>query len=69
MKSYTSNNPTYSSSIQEVETSDPAHADNINAAPEQLLQNDLVMKQTLDGLAALGLSVENGKVKQTITTP
>ena len=68
MKSYTSNNPTYSSSIQEVETSDPAHADNINAAPEQLLQNDLVMKQTLDGLAALGLSVENGKVKQTITT-
>lgn len=68
MKSYTSDNPTYSSSIQEVETSDPAHADNINAAPEQLLQNDLVMKQTLDGLAALGLSVENGKVKQTITT-
>lgn len=68
MKSYTSNNPTYSSSIQEVETSDPAHAGNINAAPEQLLQNDLVMKQTLDGLAALGLSVENGKVKQTITT-
>ena len=68
MKSYTSNNPTYSSSIQEVETSDPAHADNINAAPEQLLQNDIVMKQTLDGLAALGLTVENGKVKQTITT-
>ncbi len=68
MKSYTPDNPTFSNSIQEVETSDPAHADNINAAPEQLLQNDIVMKQTLDGLAALGLTVENGKVKQTITT-
>ena len=68
MKSYSPDNPAFSNSIQEVETSVPAHADNINAAPEQLLQNDIVMKQTLDGLAALGLTVENGKVKQTITT-
>lgn len=66
MKSYTNADPVFSFSIMETETSDPAHADNINAAPEQLLQNDLVMKSTLDALAGLGLSIANGKIQQTI---
>ena len=43
MKEYTSKEPVFSESIQVVETTDPAHADNVNAAPKQLLQNDLVL--------------------------
>lgn len=50
MKDYTSNEPTFSSKIQVVETTDPAHADNINAAPKQLLQNTLANRQVLEGL-------------------
>ena len=42
MKDYTNTAPVFSESIRVTETSDPAHADNINAAPEQLLQNTLV---------------------------
>ena len=36
--------------IQITETSDPAHADNINAAPMQLLQNTLVNQKEIDEL-------------------
>ena len=50
MKDYTSNEPTFSSKIQVVETTDPAHADNINAAPKQLLQNTLSNRMVLEGL-------------------
>lgn len=42
MKDYTNTAPVFSESIRVTETSYPAHADNINAAPEQLLQNTLV---------------------------
>ena len=43
MKDYTNSEPVFSSSIKIVETSDPAHADNINEAPKQLLMNTLVL--------------------------
>ncbi len=41
MKNYTTSKPMFSESIEIVETTDPAHADNVNAAPKQLLQNTL----------------------------
>lgn len=41
MKEYTSDSPVFSESINITEPSDPAHADNVNAAPMQLLQNTL----------------------------
>lgn len=47
MKEYTNSTPIFSESIQIVETTDPAHADNINAAPKQLLNNDLVLASIL----------------------
>ena len=43
MESYTSINPKFSSSINIVETTDPVHADLVNAAPKQLLENILVL--------------------------
>jgi hypothetical protein len=48
MKEYSSDNPVFSSAIEVVEATDPGHADNINKAPEQLMQNDLVIANALD---------------------
>ena len=45
MKTYTESDPKFSDSIQITETTDPAHADNINAAPKQLLQNTLALRK------------------------
>lgn len=58
MKEYTNDSPEFSASIQVVETTDPAHADNINAAPKQLLANDLVLSSILGGI--LAVRVNNG---------
>lgn len=41
MKDYTSNNPDFKAVIKIVETTDPAHADNINASVKQLLENTM----------------------------
>ncbi|MCM1045651.1 MAG: tail fiber domain-containing protein [Candidatus Gastranaerophilales bacterium] len=46
MKSYTNGNPQFSESIQITEATDLSHADNVNPAPMQLLQNDLVLRET-----------------------
>lgn len=48
MRDYSNDNPQFSSSIQIVEVTDPAHADNVNAAPEQLVQNDTVLAGALN---------------------
>ena len=45
MKTYTESDPKFSDSIQITETTDPAHSDNINAAPKQLLQNTLALRK------------------------
>lgn len=50
MKDYTSVEPVFSSVIKVVETTDPAHADNINAATKQLLQNTIANRNVLNGL-------------------
>ena len=50
MKDYTENEPVFSESIQVTEPTDPAHADNINAGPKQLLQNTLVNRKEIEDL-------------------
>lgn len=52
MKEYTKTNPVYSPKIQIVETTDPAHADNVNAAPKQLLENTMANRQSIERLEA-----------------
>lgn len=47
MKTYTNSSPVFSRNISIVETSDPAHADNVNAAPKQLLQNTLANRDLI----------------------
>ncbi len=44
METYTSSNPVFSEKIEIVETVDPVHADLVNKAPKQLLQNNLVLQ-------------------------
>ncbi len=58
MKDYTNGSPEFSASIPVVETTDPAHADNINAAPMQLLANDLVLSSILGGILAVKVNDE-----------
>lgn len=48
MKVYTTDNPVFSNEISVVETTDPAHADNINVSIKQLLQNALALKKLLE---------------------
>lgn len=50
MKKYISSNPEFSNEINIVEPTDPAHADNVNAAPKQLLENTLVNKSDIEEL-------------------
>ncbi len=50
MKEYTEQHPIFSESIPITETSDPAHADNVNAAPMQLLQNTLANRKEIEEL-------------------
>ena len=50
MKDYTSNNPIFSEKIKIVEVSDPGHADNVNPAPMQLLQNTLANRKAIENI-------------------
>jgi prophage DNA circulation protein len=44
MQDYKNDSPIFSDKIPITESTDAAHADNINAAPKQLLQNTTVLK-------------------------
>ena len=48
MIKYTNKNPTFSESILVVEPDDEVSAENNNAAPEQLIQNDLILAAVLN---------------------
>lgn len=54
MREYTSTNPVFNESIRIIEITDPAHADNVNMAPEQLLQNTLCNRNNIDELKSAG---------------
>lgn len=47
MKDYTNNNPVFKKAIKVLDTSDTNHADNVNVATEQLLQNTLVNEENI----------------------
>ena len=59
MKNYTVNNPQFSDSISIVETTDPGHADNVNAAPKKIFENTLYLKNRLMKPQLL-ITVESG---------
>lgn len=59
MKEYKNTSPVFTDAIQIVETTDPAHADNINVAPMQLFQNTLSNREFL----SLLLQQTNGLYK------
>ncbi|MDE6916719.1 MAG: hypothetical protein K2P39_07990, partial [Lachnospiraceae bacterium] len=48
MKDYTEKNPVFSDTIKITDTSDPGNALLLNAAPKQLLQNDLVLAAKIE---------------------
>ena len=47
MKDYTNSSPVFSDTIQVLEEGDPGHADNVNVTTEQLLDNDLRLKDAI----------------------
>lgn len=57
MKAYKPSSATYKDNIPIVETTDTNHADNVNQAPKQLIENDIALKEQMDGY---GFSVVNG---------
>jgi hypothetical protein len=81
MKEYTASSPEFSKSIIIPETTDTNHADNINSAPKQLLQNTLANKTNIENLEndstgmkeslylAKSLAKYNGKDLGALYTP
>ncbi len=61
MKPYTAINPVFHDTIQITETSDSAHADNINAAPKVLLENTLSNRQAIEELKTSTGSTEESE--------
>lgn len=62
MKEYNNASPVFSPSIFVVETTDPSHADNINAAPTQLLQNTLSNRDLIGKLLRYSYDSNRGRV-------
>ena len=48
MKDYNVENPEFHESVKIVETTDPAHADNVNAGPKQIYENTMYLKQVFE---------------------
>ncbi len=66
MKDYTNTAPVFSEIIRVTEPTDPGHADNINPAPMQLLQNTLanreyikILEEVLEKLLTRGMIFTN----------
>ena len=62
MKEYKNTSPVFADAIQIVETTDPAHADNINMAPTQLLQNTLSNRGLIERMLAYSYDSDRGRV-------
>lgn len=62
MKEYKNASPVFSDAIQIVETTDPAHADNINMAPTQLLQNTLSNREFIKKMLGYSYDSDKGRV-------
>lgn len=66
MKPYTKTEPNFSETIEITEVGDPGHADYLNAAPKQLLENTLVNKGDIEELQEKtdGLDTWKGSTQQ-----
>ena len=64
MKEYKNTSPVFADAIQIVETTDPAHADNINMAPTQLLQNTLSNRGLIEKMLAYSYDSDRGRVDE-----
>lgn len=62
MKEYKNTSPVFTDAIQIVETTDPAHADNINMAPKQLLQNTLSNRELIKEMLAYSYDSDRGRI-------
>ena len=64
MKEYTvKEEPVFSDSILVTEATDPAHADNVNAGPKQLLENTLALKKEMSvSLSGLKFAVNDSGI-------
>lgn len=62
MKEYKNTNPVFSPAIQIVEVTDPAHADNLNLAPTQLLQNTLSNREFIKKMLEYSYDSGRGRV-------
>ncbi len=81
MKPYTNTEPNFSETIEITEVGDPGHADYLNAAPKQLLENTLVNKsdieeldtrmtiveQNIEDLSAANIQISRGAYDQIYT--
>lgn len=59
MEIYQPQNAVFSRSIPITETTDTNHANNINAAPKQLIENDIALDEKID---SYGYSIVDGKL-------
>lgn len=48
MKQYTNNDPSFSESVEILETTDTNHADNFNVATKKLMDNTLALKKEVE---------------------
>lgn len=62
MKEYKNTSPVFADAIQIVETTDPAHADNINMSPIQLLQNTLSNRELIRKMLGYSYDSDRGRV-------
>ncbi|MDE7426128.1 MAG: hypothetical protein K2N51_20920 [Lachnospiraceae bacterium] len=67
MKTYKTDSPQFSETLNIVETTDPVHADSINGINKGLFENTLVVKKQIDEVQntcakgeGIKFSVENG---------
>ncbi|MCD7864046.1 MAG: hypothetical protein LUG61_11225 [Lachnospiraceae bacterium] len=68
MKDYTNDSPVFSETISIIETTDKAHADNVNASIKQLHDNTLAMKGLImpSGFIALSVNASDNGLDATI---
>ncbi len=62
-------NPVYSEEMRKIETSDPIHADIINAIISQLLNNEAFLKNKLDVIAVGACHTAHGTASKSVDCP
>ena len=69
MQNYTPSTSTYSDTIRVVETTDAVSDTNTNAAAKELIENDIVLKESIDVLIQNGSRLTDVTGASASTTP